>query len=236
MKYYFCLTFLYLFVSCSKDSASPEPIRQIQLSYPETEINTTFRTEGSIAPNSLQWNGDAGFFTITSSTEILRRDHIAFDSLTGQISWGENLPLGTYDFTVTAQSEETTETVEILLTNTLIKAFFSGGFEKVAADAEEIDYSTIPVDYALWLNEDGTVSMERYGDPFFSASGNWTAIEGGNILVDFITNLSGGQTTYMHGYLSNSSYLPKFRGEYGSAIDENEEIEDPVGVFSFEWD
>ncbi|MFS4446210.1 hypothetical protein [Maribacter sp. 2307UL18-2] len=236
MKNILCLALLYLFISCSKDSAAPEPVRKIQLSYPESEINATFRTAGGIAPNIIQWNGDVGFYSITSSTEILRRDHIVFDSLTGQISWGKNLPLGSYDFTITAESGETTETVEILLTNSLIKAFFSGGFEMVDPDVEEIDYSAIPVDYALWLNEDGTVAMERYSNPAFSAAGNWTTIEGGSILVDFITNLSGGETTYMRGYLANSAYLPKFTGDYGSAVNENQEIEERTGVFRFEWD
>ncbi len=233
-KIYYYILFCAI-LSCSKDETKT---RRIQLSYAETQINTTFRAAGSMAPDIIVWNGEPGTYSISSSTEILqRRRHMSFDTLTGVLSWGKDFPLGIYDFTITAQSGETTTAVEILLTNTLTKAFFSGGFLQVD-DPDDINFSAdIPIDYGLWLNEDGSISMERYGDRTFLASGNWMATEGGTISVEFLTNPSGGATTYMSGFLSNSLVVsPKFQGEYGPAVDENQEIENLTGIFRFEWD
>lgn len=233
-----CYCFLvYLIVSCSKDSTSTNQIREIQLSYSETEINTTFRTAGSVAPVILDWDGEPGTYSIASSSEILRRGAIVFDTLTGQFSWDKDFPVGTYDFTITAKSDEATATVEILMTNTFIKGFFSGGFVTVDFDSEEgYDPSAIPHDYSLRLNDDGSIYIQNYSNPAFEASGTWEIIKGNTLLVAFISNLSGGAATYLRGTLSNSILLPTINGRYGSSIDENQEIEDAIGAFRFEWD
>ncbi|WP_430908544.1 hypothetical protein [Maribacter sp. 2-571] len=228
------LALLFLVIACSKNDSPPSGT--IRFEYAEEEINTTFRTVGSIAPSIIQWNGEVGTYSITSSSEILQRNHIVFDSLTGLLSWGKDFPLGTYDFVITAESEGRTQTVEILLINTLTKAFFSGGLQMVDPDAEDLNYSEIPPDYSLSLNEDGTIYMERYSNPAFEASGTWAAVSGGSLLIEFTTNLSGGDVTYMRGFLSNSLNTPSFLGTYGSGIDENQEIVNRIGIFRFEWD
>ncbi len=227
------ITILFLLIACSKDETKT---RKIQLSYAETEINLTFRTEGSVAPTIIDWNGDAGTYSITSSTDILQQGIISFDTLTGQLSWGKDFPVGTYDFSITAKSGETTTTEEITLTNTFTKGFFSGGFKKV--DDPDDTIFIIAIDYGLQLNEDGTISMERYSNPALLFSGNWSITEEGVLSVAFLTNLSGGETTYMSGFLSFGLELklPRFNGEYGTSINENKEIENPTGIFRFRWD
>ncbi len=231
-KIYYYILFCAI-LSCSKDETK---IRRIQLSYAETEINLTFRTEGSVTPIIIDWNGNVGTYSITSSTDILQQGIISFDTLTGQLSWGKDFPVGTYDFSITAKSGETTTTEEITLTNTLTKGFFSGGFQKV--DDPDDTIFTIAIDYGLRLNEDGTISMERYSNPALLFSGNWSITEEGNLSVAFLTNLSGGATTYMKGFISydEENKQPLFRGDYGSSLDENQEIENPTGIFHFFWD
>jgi hypothetical protein len=231
-KIYYYILFCTI-LSCSKDETKT---RRIQLSYAETEINFTFRTEGSVAPIIIDWNGDAGTYSITSSTDILQQGIISFDTLTGQLSWGKDFPVGTYDFSITAKSGETTTTEEITLTNTFTKGFFSGGFKKV--DDPDDTIFAIAIDYGLRLNEDGTISMERYSNPALLFSGNWSITEEGKLSVAFLTNLSGGVTTYMNGFISydEENKQPLFRGDYGSSLDENQEIENPTGIFHFFWD
>ena len=230
-----CYYFLFcIILSCSKDESKA---RKIQFSYAETEINTTFRVAGSIAPIILDWDGEPGTYSITSSSEILRRNHIKFDSLTGQFSWEKDFPVGSYDFIITAKSGETIATEEILLTNTFIKGFFSGGFVMVDFDLDEgYDPTTIPTDYGLTLNENGSISMEDYTNPAFEASGAWEILPNNSFLVSFVSNLSGGTTTYMRGSLFNSISQPRLSGTYGSSIDENQDIEDAIGAFRFIWD
>lgn len=228
------VTLLFLLMACSKDDTA---IRTIRLAYTDTEINTTFRTAGSTAPAILDWDGTPGTYHITSSSEILQRGYIVFDTLTGHFSWGKDFPVGTYDFTITAKSGEATATAEILLTNTFIKGFFCGGFVTVDFGSEEgYDPSAIPMDYGLRLNDDGSIALEKYSNPAFEASGSWEIIKGNSLLVAFISNLSGGETTYLMGSLSNSKSLPSFNGRYGSSIDENHEVVNAVGAFRFEWD
>lgn len=101
MKQLIIILILILIIACGKDDAHLDSIR---LSYPEGEINITFRTKASITPSIIDWNGNSGFYGVSSSTEILQRDQVVFDSLTGSISWDKNFPVGTYDFTVTAKN------------------------------------------------------------------------------------------------------------------------------------
>jgi len=80
--------------------------------------------------------------------------------------------------------------------------------------------------------------MERYSNPALLFSGNWSITEEGNLSVAFLTNLSGGVTTYMKGFISydEENKQPLFRGDYGSSLDENQEIENLTGIFRFIWD
>lgn len=130
------------------------------------------------------------------------------DSVTGEFSWREDFPLGTYDFSITTKSREATTTVKIVLTN----RFFSGGFR---------------------LNEDRSTSLQKYSNPVFLTSGNWSISEDYNLSIAFISNLSGRETTFMTGSLSFSydSKLLLFIGEYGSALNKNQEIENPTEIF-----
>ena len=228
------ITILFLLIACSRDDVT---IRTIRLAYAETEINTTFRTVGSAAPFIIDWDGDPGTYHITSSSEILQRGYIVFDTLTGQFSWGKDFPVGAYDFTITAKSGEATAIAEILLTNTFVKGFFSGGFVTVDFESEEgYDPSAVPMDYGLRLNDDGSIAMQEYSNPAFEASGSWKIIKRNTLLVEFISNFSGGETIYLRGSLSNSKSLPSFNGRYGSSINENQEVVNAVGAFRFEWD
>ncbi|HDZ04667.1 hypothetical protein LCGC14_0354390 [marine sediment metagenome] len=233
MKKIFYFLFFCILLSCSKDETKT---RQIELGYPETEINLIFSTAGSTAPVILNWDGEPGTYSISSSTGILQENVIAFDTITGHFSWGKDFPIGIYDFSITAQSGVTTTTVEITLTNTFIEGFFSGGFQKVS-DPDEI-ILTVFNDYGLQLNENGSVSMERYSNPALIVSGNWSITDEGTLSIDFITNLSGGEITYMRGSLSFDSEdkEPLFRGLYGTSLNENQEIENLTGIFYFIWD
>lgn len=240
MKKIFYYLVLSIILSCSKDSKSAIEIREIQFSYAETEINTTFRTAGSVAPVILDWDGEPGTYSISSSTGILQENVIAFDTLTGQFSWGKDFPVGTYDFTITANSGNATTSAEITLTNIFIKGFFSGGFAKADFDSEG-NPNFVPllaIDYGLQLNEDGSISMEKYSNPALTVSGSWAITKEGVLSVEFITNLSGGQATYMLGLLAFDSErkTPLFGGKYGASLDESQEIENPTGIFSFRWD
>lgn len=233
-KIYF-ITLFCILLGCNKEDTNR---RKIVLAYADTEINTIFRTAGSIAPVILDWDGEPGTYSISSSTEILQRDHVVFDSLTGQLSWVRNLPLGTFDFTITTTSGEATSSVELILTNTFIKGFFGGSFVIADVNDEEevIDFSGIPNEYGLRLKEDGTIYMQKYDDPTFEASGTWVTIEGGTVSITVATNLSGGDTTYMRGFIANTGTSPLFRGTYGASISSENEIIDPVGAFNFKWD
>ena len=223
----------FLFIACSNDE--PEP-RSIQLQYQETQINNTFRAEGSVAPSFVDWTGQEGVFSISSPTELLQRNVVVFDTLTGVLSWGKSLPLGAFNFTISAISGNSRTDVELVIKNTFEEGFFSGGFLELDLDVDEINFANVEVNYGLWLYANGTLEMEKYDNPLFSASGEWRVIEANTFSISFITNFSGGILTFLNGSLYNAELLPEMEGLYGSAIQDNLAIENPTGIFRFEWD
>lgn len=228
------IVLFYLVISCSNNNKDP---RVIQLAYPETQIELNFRTAGSITPTIIDWDGEPGTYSIASSNQILQGNVFVLDTLSGQISWGTDFPVGTYYFTITAKSGKTTTAVEIMLTNTFKEGFFSGDFQAII-DPENPLSGIVAIDYGLRLNEDGSILMEKYSNPALLFSGNWSITEDGGLSVAFLTNLSGGKTTYMKGFLTFSeeeNKLPLFNGKYGASLDENQEIENQTGIFIFLW-
>lgn len=228
-----------LFQSCNKDDglvnnqSEEQFVPTISLGYPDSLVHTPFRKQGSIAPNALNWNGEKGTLSISSTTEILSSDDIKFEEDTGIIFWSRFLPLGEFDLIIAAKNSKNSVKTKILLNNTFDKGFFSGGFK--AGNPMEIDPTTIQSKYGLTLHEDQTVSMSDYNNPTFSVSGRWEILGGANIAIEFISSLSGGKTTYMKGYMLNG-VGPKIEGVYGGERDSSGEILNPTGKFLFKWD
>ena len=77
---------------------------------------------------------------------------------------------------------------------------------------------------------------ETESNTTFRVAGSWEILPNNSFLVSFVSNLSGGTTTYMRSSLSNSINQPRLSGTYGSSIDENQDIEDAIGAFRFIWD
>lgn len=231
---------LAVLAACNKnDDSAPmiveeEMVNGMSFSYPDSLILTKFRKAGSFAPNKLYWNGEKGTFSISSTTEILQRDAILFEESTGIIFWSRLLPLGEYDFTITAKNGNDSVSTQVLLKNEFDKGFFSGGFKTGVPD--EIAPDDIETDYGLRLNEDKTITMTSYSDPTFSAAGTWQSA-GSRVLVEFSTTLSGGEPTFMNGFLNNGVELrPRFEGIYGPEQEASGAILTPTGKFLFKWD
>ncbi|MBD0777596.1 hypothetical protein HPE56_07310 [Maribacter sp. ANRC-HE7] len=231
-------TLTVLLQSCNNDDSPTQKGTDkemgILLRYPDSLVETIFRKQGSLAPIEIDWNGEKGTLSISSTTTILESNNIQFEEDTGIIFWSRLLPLGEFDLTITAKNSKDAVDTNILFSNRFDRGYFSGGFE--AGNPTEIDPTTIPVEYGLTLHEDHTVSMINYTDPAFIASGIWETLEGPNIAIEYTSN---GETTYMKGQLYHNGELPNLpvlEGVYGAGKDASGEIIAPEGRFLFKWD
>ncbi|MEO9893628.1 hypothetical protein [Aurantibacter sp.] len=223
--------------SCNKDDAlvqtDVDEKNGISLKYPDSLVQTTFRKQGSIAPIEIDWNGEKGTLSISSTTTILESNNIKFEEDTGIIFWSRLLPLGEFDLTVSAKNNTDSVSTKIKLKHNFDKGYFSGGFK--AGNPTEIDPTTISDVYGLTLHEDHTVDLNEYSDPTFSASGTWQPLENGTITIEYISN---GETTYMKGelYIEELENKPILDGVYSNQKNESWDIPNPIGRFVFRWD
>ena len=60
-------------------------------------------------------------------------------------------------------------------------------------------------------------------------------IEEGILYVTYRSNLSGRANTYRKGAVTfdSNTKTPLFHGEYGTTLNENQEIENPTVIFTF---
>ncbi|MFP2995588.1 hypothetical protein ABN763_06740 [Spongiivirga sp. MCCC 1A20706] len=220
-------TLLLGLIGCNKDDGTD--VLPIRLQYSDNP-STTYRTAGTLTPIIIDWNGEAGSFEVTTESEILRRDVMTFDSITGVFSWQNELPLGAWDFTVTARNSMTSASVMFTFKNEFVEGVFTGGFiENLEVDTT--DQGNFPPAYTISLNEDKTITMTKFDDPTFSAVGEWRHRQGGSFNVEFITALSAPNIIYLDGFIYAGN--PRFSGKYGNGINEDGTIKDPSGTFSF---
>jgi len=220
-------TMLLSLFGCGKDDSTPASF-EIRLAYEEAPTTSLWQA-GTIAPLVIDWNGEVGTFRISAETEAFNRNILEFDQQTGVIKWTNRLPLGEYDFLITASNSKTTTSVNINLKNELISALFVGGFKEDTS--EEASFNDIPIEYFLKLNEDNTIEMSKFDDDSFSAIGEWKNNGDGTFNVEFISTASTPEAVHLNGFISTSA--GQFRGEYGCSTNQDGSINKQTGIFAF---
>jgi len=125
------------FVACTEDE---DKIMTPSVTYPETNLNVSFFTDGSVPAPQIEWNGNQGSFSLDSNIAGL-----AINSTTGQVSYTKLLPPGDQNFSVIASNSAGQISIPFTINNP-----FSGFFEGT--------YSTSGY-FAFDFSEDGTVAV-----------------------------------------------------------------------------
>ncbi|SEK81911.1 hypothetical protein SAMN04487910_1206 [Aquimarina amphilecti] len=242
IKYIGILLFLVIINACTSDDDS----NSISIEYEENLIETSFLEEGETIPptiNMLEENGTFSATTLPSSEEVdLVGNSIFINSETGVLSWNNSLPLGEINVFVTASNEFGTGSVTITINNVFTgrNKFMTGGFNN---DTSDNPFSSIIEDnLLLQLRDDGVVTLLSEFDSTVVGSGNWKA-EGNIIKVSYTHIDYPGENLVMKGVLS--TILPDdpaidseivFSGLWGKGLDDNDNIEELMGAFSFKDD
>ncbi|WP_109302116.1 hypothetical protein [Aquimarina sp. AU474] len=212
--------------ACSSDDDSGN----IRLEYPEV-FETLYLNETEVSPTVLDWQGEIGTLSISSTTEILNRPVVFFDEDTGVISWGNRLPLGAFPFVIEAKNSTSTARFEIIIENKFEEGLFEGGFLEDTSD--EPDFSMISQEYFLTFLDDGTFTMQNFDMPDLSFEGEWI-IDGSRVIATRIDDMAANDFI-MVGYISVGN-SPGFSGRYGSSLNDQDEIQDFEGIFRFDLD
>ena len=92
-------------------------------------------------------------------------------------------------------------------------------------------------DTSMLLSEDGMVKLNTIDGSNFEGTGTWIA-KGPVITINFSTNDTPPKEIIMVGYMSSSNGIPlvKFKGEWGTGLSSDNDIETLMGRFRFEND
>ncbi|WP_299182091.1 hypothetical protein [uncultured Aquimarina sp.] len=242
IKYIGILLFLVIISACSSDDDS----NNISIEYEKSFIETSFLEEGETIPptiNMIEENGTFSATTLPSSEGVdLVGNSIFVNSQTGVLSWNNSLPLGEINVFITASNEFGTGSVTITINNVFIgrSNYMSGGFNNNTPD--DPSPPIIQDNLLLRLRDDGVVSLLSEYDSTVVGSGNWKA-EGDTIKASYTHIDYPGENLIMKGVLS--TILPDdpaidseiiFSGLWGKGLDENDNIEELMGAFSFKDD
>jgi len=235
IRYIGALLFLVIINACNSDDNS----NNIIIEYQENFIETSFLEEAETSPptiNMLEKNGTFSATTLPSSDEIdLIGNSIFIDPETGVLNWNEFLPLGETNIFVAASNEFGTGTVTITINNVFKgrSSFFTGGFNNDTSD--EPFLSNIDDNVLLKLRDDGAVTLLSELDSTVIGDGNWKA-DGASIMVKYTHRDYPGENLVMIGHLStriNGDPPIVFSGLWGKELDQDNNIEELMGAFSF---
>ncbi|MBW1298883.1 hypothetical protein [Aquimarina litoralis] len=231
-KTIYSLLLISLQFACSNDDDSSNTLN---INYDQSIVEITFRQAGETTAPQINWFGNEGTFSATTLTmpgdDDLVGRVIFIDKLTGVISWDNRVPLGEKDIIITAVNATQTATERITLINNFKNGLFIGGFNTDTSD--EPDFSGIINDTSMVLSEDGTADLIASDGSNFEGVGNWTA-DGSTVIVNFSTNESPPKEIVMVGFMFASS--GGFEGRWGTGLNEDNEVENVMGLFSFEND
>ncbi|WP_299259316.1 hypothetical protein [uncultured Aquimarina sp.] len=238
VKYIGVLLFLVIIHACNSDDDSND----ISIEYEQNFIEISFLEEGETTPPTINMIEQKGMFsatTLPSSEGVdLVGNSIFIDPETGVLNWNEFLPLGESEIFVTASNEFGTGTVTITINNVFTgrSSFLTGGFNNDTSN--EPFLSNIDDDVLLKLRDDGVVTLLSDFDSTVVGEGNWK-IEGDRIKVAYTHIDYPGENLVMIGYLSariNGDPPIVFSGLWGKGLDQDDNIEELMGAFSFKDD
>lgn len=226
------LLLISLHIGCSNDDDSSN---NLNINYDQNIIEITFRQSGETTAPQINWSGNEGTFSATTLTTPGDDDFVGrvvfIDKLTGVISWDNRVPLGEKDIIITAVNATQTATTRITMINNFKNGLFIGGFNTDTSD--EPDFSEIINDTSMLLSEDGTANLTALDESNFEGTGTWTA-DGATVIVNFSTNDTPPQEIVMVGYMYASN--GDFSGRWGTGLNQDNEVENVMGLFSFEND
>lgn len=237
MKYLVMFVLLFL-LSCKNDDDS-SGLNTLDIAYEQNLIEISFLEEGETAAPLVNWSGEKGMFsatTLPSSEEVdLVGNSIFIDPETGVLSWNNFLPLGESNIFITASNEFGTGMVTITINNVFKgrSSFFTGGFNNDISD--EPFLSNIDDNVLFKLRDDGVVTLLSIFDSTVIGGGNWKA-EGDNIKVTYTHIDYPGENLVMIGLLTariNGDPTIMFAGLWGKGLDQDNNIEELMGAFSF---
>ena len=224
--------FILLQFSCGSDDDSSNELR---VTYDQSVIENIFRQEGQTNPPTVNWMGETGTFSATTLTSPEDDDLVGrvifIDEATGVISWDNRVPLGEKEIVVTAVNTVETATTRITFRNTFKSGFFIGGFNTDISD--EPDFSAIINDTQLVLSEGGIAELIATDGSDFEGVGTWTA-DGSIVTVNFSTNETPPKEIVMVGYMYASD--GGFSGRWGTGLNQDNTVENVMGIFGFEND
>jgi len=192
-SFWICL-FCISLISCSSDRDDTSVSAPSDFYYPgETPI--PFYTHGSVAPN-INWGNETGTYALDANYT-----GVSLDETTGELSWNEDLPLGSNIVMVTA-----TNSAGFATTSPNLLHQFSGQFDGAYNnDANPSTPTTANMD--ITFNVDGTMSIT---DDTTTTNGTWTFNPSGKLICTYGTlelelDLTYSLTTipYLEGYKRN---------------------------------
>ncbi|MET2986407.1 hypothetical protein [Aureibaculum conchae] len=171
----FALALIFLVFSCSSD----DPISEPTIAIANTNLTTSFFTEGEVETPTVQWNGDNGTFSLGSNIT-----GTSIDANTGVISWDKSLPIGTNTIEIIATNSAGQTSINVIVENE-----FSGNFE--GGYNSNPNSTEMNNDFEMNFNADGTMNVLDGGSS--EGIGTWTA--------------SGDIITSVYSYNGGSSYF-----------------------------
>ncbi|WP_299435723.1 hypothetical protein [uncultured Aquimarina sp.] len=237
IRYIGVLVFFVIIHACTSDDDS----NGLRIEYENSFIETLFLEAGETAPPVVNWSGEKGTFSattlpITAPDDLFNRN-LSIDEETGALSWDRSIPLGETEVFITASNSLESTTISVTINNTFIEGLFVGGFNNDTSD--EPNFFTIENDTFLILSKDGTAALSSTSDSdvSFIGTGTWTA-DDGDITINYITTNSPGENLVMKGFLNGRNSLPAalFSGKWGKELNQNNNIENLMGIFRFEND
>ncbi|MBW1298882.1 hypothetical protein [Aquimarina litoralis] len=231
------LLFLVIIQACNNDDDTVT-LEVLNIKYEQSTFEIGFLEEGQTLVPVVDWLGEKGTFSASSLTsdEVDLVDSSVFiDSETGVLSWNNFLPLGESKITISASNQFGIGMTEITINNEFNGrfGFFTGGFNNDTSDDPFI--SGFDNDVLLQLRNDGIVTLLSEFDSTVIGDGLW-ASEGNEIIVVYTHIDYPGEDLVMKGVLVheiNSDPPIVFSGLWGKGLDENDNMEELMGAFSF---
>ena len=182
------------FIACSNDDTPP--VSTPTVTYSDTTINATLFQEGNSSAPTVNWNGNQGSFSLTSTIEGLN-----INTTTGVLNWTKLLAPKIHNVEVIATNSEGQIIINLTINNPF-QGFFIGGIN--------FDASSIGLD-----------SSQEYT---FNTNGSFITIGGGtgtyilsgtSITTEFISSIG---TIYDALELSHTATEVKLTGYWSATI------------------
>ncbi|MDH5379533.1 MAG: hypothetical protein OEW75_01695 [Cyclobacteriaceae bacterium] len=186
---------LFLF-SCGPARVVPPPTA---FAYSSPDVAVDFYTTGSTGiPSDIDWAGEVGIFVLDSTYK-----GVYIDSLTGEVSWTQDLQLGNNPIKITAMNSEGQISTNIVLKHSL-SGIFTGGYN--------IDTLSVTLDSIVWKQEylaDSVVKVDYNTE--IGTNGIFYLIQDNGVFANY-TTFNGLQKQFKGKVVYSPTVTPYIEG------------------------